>query len=114
MSSEDTSLGRDLEVLRRDGSVLAQFASAEKANEWRAAMRRACRTAALRVRTGVTEDGRSAWAHHVDHIVTEADLQAAARAIDAALTGDQPPTSYHELVRQEQRKMLRAVPPTDG
>ncbi|MGH3157577.1 MAG: hypothetical protein ACRDNF_13490 [Streptosporangiaceae bacterium] len=111
MSSEDTNLRRDLEVLRQDGSVLVRFTSADKAGEWRAAMRRACRTAGLRVRTGIVGDGQAVSAYHFDHVVTEADLRAAARAMDTALTGDKPSAPFHELVRQEQRKMLRAVPP---
>jgi hypothetical protein len=114
MSAKDNSLRGDLEVLRRDGSLLVQFPTAEQAGEWRAAMRRACRAAGLRVRTGVTEDGRAAWAHHVDHVVTEADLRAAARVMGTALAGDQPSAPFHEVVREEQRKMLRAIPQTDS
>jgi hypothetical protein len=111
MSSEDASFGHYLDVLRRDGSVVVRFATAEEAAEWRAAIRKAARGAGLRVRTGVVGEGEVAWAHHVDHVVTDAEMRAASRVMGAALTGDSPPAPFHELVRQEQRKMLRVVPP---
>lgn len=114
MSAENAAIKRDLEMLRRDGSVVAGFGSAEDAAAWRAAMRRACRTAGLRVRTGLTNaDDRIAWAHHVDHVVTEAEGRAARRAIEAAYSGDQPQVPFHELVREEQRNMLRIVRSND-
>jgi hypothetical protein len=114
MSAEDAAIKQDLEKLRRDGSVMARFGSAEEAAAWRAAMRRACRTAELRVRTGLANaDDRIAWAWHVDHVVTEAAERAARRAIEAAYGDDQPPVPFHELVREEQRKMLRVVPSSD-
>jgi hypothetical protein len=62
------------------------------------------------VRTGLSADGEVAWAYHVDHVVTEASSRAASRAIEAAFSGDALPALFHELVRQEQRKMLRIVP----
>jgi hypothetical protein len=114
MSAEDAAIKRDLEKLRRDGSVVARFDSAEEAAAWRAAMRRACRTAGLRIRTGLANaDDRIAWAHHVDHVVTEAAERAARRAMEAAYDDDQPHVPFHELVREEQRKMLRVVRPGD-
>jgi hypothetical protein len=67
-------------------------------------------TAGLRVRTGLSADGAVAWAYHLDHVVTEAWSRAARRAIEAAYDGDAPPAPFHELVHQEQRKMLRLVP----
>ena len=100
---------RCAEVLRRDGSVIAALATAAERQEWRAGIRRACRAAGLRVRTGLSADGEVAWAYHVDHVVTEASSRAASRAIEAAYAGA-PPAPFHELVRQEQRKMLRLVP----
>jgi hypothetical protein len=111
VSAEDAAIKHDLEKLRRDGSVMAQFGSAEEAAAWRAAMRRACRTAGLRVRTGLANaDDRIAWAHHVDHVVTEAAQRAAHRAIDAAYSNNKPRAPFHELVREEQHNMLRVVP----
>ena len=110
MSAEEAAIKRDLEKLRRDGSVVARFGTAEDAGVWRAAMRRACRTAGLRVRTGLANaDDRIAWAHHVDHVVTEAAERAARRAIDAAYSDNKPRVPFHELVREEQRKMFRVV-----
>ena len=110
MGAEDAAaIARQADVLRRDGSVVARFDSGEKAAEWRAAMRRACRAAGLRVRTGLANgDELVAWAWHVDHQVTEADERAARRAIEAAYN-DEPRVPFHELVREEQRKMLRVV-----
>jgi hypothetical protein len=110
MSAEDAAIKHDLEKLRRDGSVVARFSSAEEAAAWRAAMRRVCRTAQLRIRTGLANaDDRIAWAWHVDHVVTEAESRAACRAIEAAYSDDQPRIPFPELVREEQRKMLRVV-----
>jgi hypothetical protein len=115
MSAEDAAIKRDLEKLRRDGSVVARFGSAEDAAAWRAAMRRTCRAAGLRIRTGLANaDDRIAWVYHVDHVVTEAAERAARRAIEAAYDEDQPRVPFHELVRDEQRKMFRVVRPGDG
>jgi hypothetical protein len=114
MSAEDAAIKRDLEKLRRDGSVVARFDSAEDAAVWRATMRRACRAAGLRIRTGLANaDDRIAWVYHVDHVVTEAAERAARRAIEVAYSDDQPRVPFHELVRKEQRKMLRVVRPGD-
>jgi hypothetical protein len=114
MGSEDAAIARQVDVLRRDGSVVARFDSGEEAGEWRAAMRLACRAAGLRVRTGLANgDERIAWASHVDHQVTEADERAARRAIEAAYN-DEPRVPFHELVREEQRKMLQVVRDDDS
>jgi hypothetical protein len=114
MSAKDAAIKHDLEKLRRDGSAVARFGSAEEASAWRAGMRRACRTAGLRVRTGLANvDDRIAWAHHVDHVVTEAAERAARRAIETAYSDEQPRVPFHELVREEQRKMLRVVKSDD-
>jgi hypothetical protein len=99
-----------MEDLRRDGSLVVRLAGVREAREWRAAMRRACRAAGLRVRTGVSGEGVVAWAYHVDHVVTSASLRAADRAIEAAFAGEMT-VPFPELVLQEQRKMLRVVPP---
>ena len=108
------AIKHDLEKLRRDGSVMARFGSAAEAGAWRAMMRRACRAAGLRVRTGLANaDDRIAWAWHVDHVVTEAEDRAARRVIEAAYGEDEPPVPFHELVREEQRRMLRVVPTGD-
>jgi hypothetical protein len=74
---------RCAEVLRRDGSVIAPLATAAERQEWRAGIRRVCRVAGLRVRTGLSADGEVAWAYHADHVVTEASSRAASRAIEA-------------------------------
>lgn len=101
---------RCAEVLRRDGSVVTRLASAADREQWRAGIRRVCRAAGLRVRTGLSADGALAWAYHVDHVVTEASSRAATRAIEAGFAGEDLPVPFHELVREEQRKMLRLVP----
>jgi len=111
VSVEQDYVRRCMEALRRDGAVRAQFQVPGDAGEWRAGMRRACRAAGLRVRTGLSGDGGAAWAYHVDHVVTPAESEAASRAIEAALSGDEKHVPFHELVREEQRKMLRVVPP---
>ena len=98
---------------RRDGSVVARFDTAEDAGTWRADIRHACRAAGLRIRTGLADaDDRIAWVYHVDHVVTEAAERAARRAMEAAYSG-QPRLPFHQLVRQEQRKMIRIVGPGD-
>jgi hypothetical protein len=75
----------------------------------RAEVRRACRTAGLRIRTGLANaDDRIAWTWHVDHVLTEADDRAARRAMEAAYKGE-PCVPFHQLVREEQRKMLQVV-----
>lgn len=109
MSVEEQYVRHCAEVLRRDGSVIARLGSAADTKEWRAGIRRACRAAGLRVRTGLSADGAVAWAYHVDHVVTQASSRAASRAIEAAFSGEAT-APFHELVRQEQRKMLRLVP----
>ena len=54
------------------------------------------------------QDGRIAWVYHVDHVLTEAEDRAARRAIDAAYN-DEPCVPFHQMVREEQRKMLQVV-----
>jgi hypothetical protein len=66
-------------------------------------MRRLCRAAGLRVRTGVSEDGTVAWALHADHVVTAAEREAASRAIETALEGECRAAPFRVLVRQAQR-----------
>lgn len=101
-----------LEVLRRDGSVVVSTADVGDVEEWRRAIRRACRVAGLRIRTGVTASGL-AWVDHLDHVVTTAEMQAVARALHNAVAGE-PKRPFHELVREEQRKRLTVVDgPTD-
>jgi hypothetical protein len=112
MRPEAGRLASEVEVLRRDGSVVVRCLSDEQAGEWRVAIRKQCRTAGLRVRTGIANaDARIAWAFHVDHVVTVAAERAANRAIELALSLDgNQPVPFHELVREEQRKLLRLVP----
>jgi hypothetical protein len=113
MSRGEQYLRRDLDALWRDGWVTATWTVAGQAAEWRAGMRRVCRAAGLRVRTGASEDGMLAWAVHVDHVVTAAETEAASRAVEAALAGEPQAAPFHVLVRREQRKMLRVVPQPD-
>ena len=47
-------------------------------------------------------------AHHVDHVVTDADMRASGRIIQAGVDGVTPPPG-HVLVEQERRKGLTAV-----
>ena len=109
MSAEDAAIKRNVETLRRDGTVVARFDTAQDAAAWRADMRRACRAAGLRIRTGLADaDDRIAWTWHVHHVLTEAGDRAARRAMEAAHNGE-PRVPFHELVREEQRKMLRVV-----
>jgi hypothetical protein len=108
MGSQDAAVARQVEMLRRDGTVAGKFSSSEEAAAWRAAMRRACRAAGLRIRTGLADaDERIAWVYHVDHVLTEAENRAARRAIDAY--NDGPRVPFHQMVREEQRKMLQVV-----
>jgi hypothetical protein len=89
MSAEDAIIKGDVEKLRRVGTVVVQFGSAEDAAAWRAGMRRACRAADLRIRTGLANvDDRLAWVYHVHRVVTEAAERAARRAIEAAYDDD--------------------------
>lgn len=96
-----------VDVLRRDGAVVVSTVEVGDVEEWRRAVRRACRAAGLRIRTGVSKSGR-AWVEHVDHVVTEAEMQAVARTVDNALGGG-PKRPFHELVREERRKQLTVV-----
>jgi hypothetical protein len=109
MDSQDAAVARQVEILRRDGTVVGKFGSSEEAQAWRAVMRRACRAAGLRIRTGLANaDERIAWAYHIDHVLTEAEDRAARRAIDATYN-DEPRVPFHQMVREEQRKMLHVV-----
>ena len=53
-------------------------------------------------------DERIAWVYHVDHALTEAENRAARRAIGVAYN-DEPRVPFHQMVREEQRKMLQVV-----
>jgi hypothetical protein len=99
-----------LEALRRDGSVVVAASQLDDVDEWRRTIRQACRSAGLRVRTGINAHG-AVWAYHVDHVVTDADMAAAARAMDAAFRGAER-RPFQELVREEQRKRLTVVSDT--
>jgi hypothetical protein len=116
VSAAEYFLSGDLEALRRDGSVTTRWTTAEEAARWRAVMRRVCRAAGLRVRTGASQGqaGMVAWAVHPDHVVTAAQAEAASQVIEAALDGEPQPAPFHVLARQAQREMLRLVPPEAG
>lgn len=78
IGSQDGAVARQVEMLRRDGTVVRKFSSSEEAAAWRAVMRRACRAAGLRIRTGLANaDGRIAWVYHVGYVLTEAENRAA-------------------------------------
>lgn len=96
-----------LSVLRRDGSVVVPADDLDNVEEFRRSVRRACRAAGLRIRTGVTDSG-AIWIDHVDHVVTDAERRAVARTLDNMFSGTSGPP-FHELVREEQRKQLTAV-----
>jgi hypothetical protein len=109
MGTQDADIDRQVDVLRRDGTVVARCESANEAAAWRAAMRRACRAAGLRIRTGLANaDERIAWAWHIDHVLTEAGDRAARRAMEAAYD-DGPHVPFHELEREEQKKMMLRI-----
>lgn len=59
MGSQDAAVARQVDRLRRDGSLVARFKSGEEAAAWRAAIRRACRADGLRIRTGLATGGRN-------------------------------------------------------
>ena len=81
-----------MESLRQTGLISEQFDSAEAADEWRAAMRRACRAEHVRFRTFTAhrhaDDGTLgvvAFVQDRDHVVEDAMLRAAA-AVNALPT----------------------------
>jgi hypothetical protein len=96
-----------VEVLRRDGSIVVAARDIEDVDAWRREVRQACRAAGLRVRTGMNDHG-AVWAYHMDHVGTDAEVQAAGRAL-SNLINDKPAVPFHELVRDEQRKRLTVV-----
>jgi len=100
MSAGEYFLRGDLEVLRRDGSVTTRWAAAGEAARWRAGVRRVCRAAGLRVRTGASQGqgGTLAWAVHAGHAVTAVQAEAASRVIEAALDGEPQAAPFHVLV----------------
>jgi hypothetical protein len=120
MSADPSHLAPYVDALRRDGLVSERFRDAEVADEWRAAMRRACRGRNLRIRTFLVptkrgdnqEAGVSAYVHHVDHVVTGAELAAAAEAMGDLISG-RPPVPFTERVRKAQRETMRVVPTSE-
>ncbi|MFD2414997.1 hypothetical protein [Amycolatopsis pigmentata] len=103
----ETSIDAVVAVLRRDGSVAVPAGDLGDVDAWRRQVRRACRAAGLRIRTGVSDNG-VVWVDHVDHVVTDAEQRATNRAVSNLLKG-QPPVPFRQLVREEQRKVLTAV-----
>src|SRR5262249_49785075 len=102
--------------LRRDGLISKQFDSADAADEWRTAMRRACRAEHLRVRTFLGpvvhgEDGSAklvVYVHHRDHVVTDAEQRAAAEAMGDFVAG-RPAVPFSQRVHAARRKTMRVV-----
>jgi hypothetical protein len=80
-------------------------------------MRRTCRARHLRIRTFLVptadgnddEAGVTAYVHHIDHVVTGAELRAAAEAMGDLVSG-RPSVPFAERVHRAQRKMMRVVP----
>lgn len=98
-----------IDQLRRDGSIQVHTTRLDGDVEgWRSAIRRAARRAGLRIRTDVTNDGAVVWVRYIDHIVTDAEMRAATRAMGSIL-GDEPIRSYEDLVKEERRKELRLL-----
>jgi hypothetical protein len=71
--------------LRERGELRADTAALESVERWRAAARRAGRLLGWRVRTGVSHDGRYAWAVSEDWPVPPGEYERAARQLDGAL-----------------------------
>jgi hypothetical protein len=117
MSLDPSHLSACVESLRRDGLVSEDFKDTAAANEWRAAIRRTCRAADLRIRTFVVparggkdgEAGVTAYVHHIDHVVTAAELRAAAEAMGDLVSGGlQVP--FAKRLRKARREKMRVVP----
>ena len=117
MSLDPSHLSARAEPLRRDGLVGEDFRDTDAADEWRAAMRRTCRAADLRIRTFVVparggkdgEAGVTAYVHHIDHVVTAAELRAAAEAMGDLVSGGlQVP--FAKRLRKARRETMRVVP----
>jgi len=95
---------------------LEQFDDADAADEWRAAMRHACRAEHLRIRTFLGpaahgEDGRTklvVYVHHRDHVITNAERRAAAEAMEDLVAG-RPTVPFSQRVLAARRKMIRVV-----
>jgi hypothetical protein len=98
-----------INTLRRDGALIVPVCDIGDVKAWRSGVRRACRKAGLRIRTGLTTNGEAIWVDHIDHVVTPAQMQAATRATADYLAGI-PATPHDQLVRQEQRRLLTVVP----
>jgi hypothetical protein len=117
MGADPSHLTAYVEALRRDGLVSERFRDAEGADEWRTAMRRACRARQLRIRTFLVpmkrgedqEAGVTAYVHHIDHVVTGAEQAAAAEAMKDLLSA-RPSVPFVERVRKAQRQMMRVIP----
>jgi len=60
-------------------------------------------------RWAADEDIEGNTARPANGPLTEAEHRAARRAIEAAYGGDEPRVLFHELVREEQRRMLQVV-----
>jgi hypothetical protein len=112
MSTDPSHLTAYVEVLRRDGLVSERFRDTEAADEWRTAMRRVCRAGHLRVRTFLVPKGGGgviAYVHHIDHVVTAAELSAAAQAMGDLVSGG-PQVPFAERLRKARRETMRVVP----
>jgi hypothetical protein len=117
MSLDPSHLSACVESLRRDGLVSEDFRGTAAANEWRAAMRRTCRTTDLRIRTFAVparggkdgEAGVTAYVHHIDQVVTAAELRAAAEAMGDLVSGG-PQVPFAGRLRKARRETMRVVP----
>jgi hypothetical protein len=116
MSVDPSYLNTCVESLRRDGLISEHCSDTKVANEWRAAVRRACRAKHLRVRTFLVlarcdedvETGVIAYAHHIDHVVTDAERRAVAEAVGDFLAR-RSTVPFAKRVHMAQRKMMRVA-----
>jgi hypothetical protein len=72
-------------VLRERGEVRADTGAVESVERWRAAARRAARLLGWRIRTGVSRDGRHAWAVSDDWPIPPGEYERAAHRFDALM-----------------------------
>jgi hypothetical protein len=77
-------------ALRERGEARAETQALESVERWRAAARRAGRLLGWRVRTGVSRDGRYAWAVSDDWPVPPDEYRRAAQRLDAMILSRAP------------------------
>jgi hypothetical protein len=55
------------------------------------------------------EAGVTAYVHHIDHVVTAAELRAAAEAMGDLVSGG-PQVAFAERLRKARRETMRVIP----